>query len=62
MALNSIDLKHFTYHSTFCYIIDTTPNVDYFTRDEIKKVVRSFKELVASGDSEVSSSKNILYD
>jgi len=33
--------------------IDTTPNVDYFTRDEIKKIVRSFKEAIANGNESV---------
>ena len=28
---------------------DTTPNVDYFNRDEIKSLVRKFKEMVADG-------------
>jgi len=31
-------------------VLDTTPNVDYFTREEIKTMVKSFKEQVASGD------------
>lgn len=38
---------------------NTTPNVDYFTREEIKAMVKSFKEQVASGelnDSQRSSS------
>ena len=35
--------------------LDTTPNVDYFTRDEIKKIVKSFKEAVSQGQlNEVS--------
>ena len=32
------------------HLLDTTPNVDYFTRDEIKKMVREFKEQLASGE------------
>ena len=39
----------------FFAFIDTTPNVDYFTRDELRKVVREFKQKIASGeDNEVS--------
>ena len=35
-------------------MIDTTPNVDYFTRDEIKKIVREFKQKIADdGDMDV---------
>ena len=35
--------------------IDTTPNVDYFTREELRKIVRDFKQKIASGeDNEVS--------
>ena len=29
---------------------DTTPNVDYFTRDEVKKMVRDFKEKCEAGE------------
>lgn len=36
---------------------DTTPNVDYFTRDEIKSMVREFKEKCKTGELDrVSSS------
>ena len=29
--------------------IDTQPNVDYFTRDELKKLVKKFKDDTAAG-------------
>ena len=29
---------------------DTTPNVDYFTREEVKTMVREFKEKCESGE------------
>lgn len=36
-------------------VADTTPNVDYFSRDEIKSLVKKFKEAVADGNmNEVS--------
>ena len=39
----------------FYAFVDTTPNVDYFTRDELRKIVREFKQKIASGeDNEVS--------
>ena len=42
-------------------IADTTPNVDYFTREEIRGVVRGFKEAVAAGAlNEMSRSNSML--
>ena len=35
---------------TFIFFIDTTPNVDYFTKDEVKKMVLEFKEKCETGE------------
>ena len=35
--------------------VDTTPNVDYFTRDELRDLVKKFKDHMESGDEMVSS-------
>lgn len=41
--------------------LDTTPNVDYFSRDEVKSMVKKFKEAIAGGDmNEVSYHFNKL--
>ena len=41
--------------------IDTTPNVDYFTRDEIKTMVREFKEKCETGELDrVSNHSDVL--
>mmetsp|Transcript_2691 Transcript_2691/g.3676 ORF Transcript_2691/g.3676 Transcript_2691/m.3676 type:complete len:170 (+) Transcript_2691:47-556(+) len=42
---------------------NTTPNVDYFTRDEVKKMVRDFKEKCEAGELDrVARSNSILND
>ena len=38
-----------------CSAQDTTPNVDYFTRDEIRSVVKDFKTKVAAGEADAVS-------
>ena len=38
-----------------CSTQDTTPNVDYFTRDEIRSVVKDFKTKVAAGEADAVS-------
>ena len=35
--------------------VDTTPNVDYFSRDELRDLVKKFKDHMESGDEMVSS-------
>ena len=35
--------------SLISYNLDTQPNVDYFTRDELKKLVKKFKDDTANG-------------
>ena len=37
-------------------LADTTPNVDYFTKDEVKKMVREFKEKCETGELDRVSS------
>lgn len=39
-----IELIKFLY-----FILDTTPNVDYFNREEVKELVRKFKDEFANG-------------
>lgn len=44
--------------------IDTTPNVDYFTKEELRDLVRGFKEVMASsggGLDEVSITSHLLH-
>ena len=41
--------------------IDTTPNVDYFTREELREVVRKFKDAQANGGLDEVSSIAILW-
>lgn len=45
-----------TYYATF---IDTTPNVDYFNRDELRELVKNFKDEMENG-GEMSRSMSIL--
>jgi hypothetical protein len=40
--------------------IDTTPNVDYFTREEIRAVVKEFKDEETDAQSDVSNPTPIL--
>ena len=35
-------------------IKDTTPNVDYFTRDDLKQSVRDFKDHINNAEDDVS--------
>ena len=48
-------------HNSLLVNLDTTPNVDYFTRDEMKVCVREFKEKVAAGDLNDVSTHNYLF-
>ena len=36
-------------------LIDTTPNVDYFTREEIRALVKEFKDEESDAESDVSN-------
>ena len=53
--------RNFVYLMCSLPVIDTTPNVDYFTRDEVKKMVREFKEKCEAGELDrVSQTANYL--
>lgn len=46
-----------------CKLKNTTPNVDYFTREEIRAMVKEFKDRMnADNLSDVASSRNSLLD
>jgi hypothetical protein len=45
-----------------CKVKNTTPNVDYFTRDELKKVVREFKDHINTAEDDGITSRNSLLD
>jgi hypothetical protein len=34
------------------YLLDSQPNIDFFTREELKQVIRKFKTDVAQGNLE----------
>lgn len=44
------------YHLTF-HFLDSQPNIDFFSRDELKAIIKKFKTDVAEGNLEDVSLK-----